>query len=289
VLGVEPSSAGEYARKEGFEIVDAFFNADTAAAIAESHGKASIITATNVFAHVDDIVSFAEGVETLLADDGVYVIEFPYVGDMLRLLYFDTIYHEHLCYLGFTPLKALFDRAGLRMFDVVSSEIGASGPAKRLFVCKKNAPHETTTALTAALDAEQSWGVRDIAPYEDFARRVAEVRDTLNAQIAHLKADGMKIGGYAAPAKGNTLLNYLGLGPDDIVAISENNAEKVGKVTPGTHIPIVGDAVFMDMGIDVSLLLAWNYADFFVENSDFTKTGGRFLVPLPEPVLRPER
>lgn len=287
VLGVEPSSAGEYARKEGFEIVDAFFNAETAAGIAESHGKASIITATNVFAHVDDIVSFAKGVEALLADDGVYVIEFPYVGDMLRLLYFDTIYHEHLCYLGFTPLKVLFDQTGLRMFDVTSSEIGASGPAKRLFVCKAGAPYETTPAMTASLNAEADWGVTKLAAYEDFAARVAEVRDTLNAQIAGLKADGMKIGGYAAPAKGNTLLNYLGLGPDDIAAISENNAEKVGKVTPGTHIPIVGDAEFMDMGIDVSLLLAWNYTDFFVENSEFAKRGGRFLVPLPEPVLRP--
>ena len=287
VLGVEPSSAGEYARKERFEVVDAFFNAETAAGIAESHGKASIITATNVFAHVDDIVSFAKGVKTLLADDGIYVIEFPYVGDMLRLLYFDTIYHEHLCYLGFTPLKTLFDQVGLRMFDAVPSEIGASGPAKRLFVCKKEAFHETTQAMTAAVDSEADWGVREMTAYEEFAARVADVKSAIKAQVAGLKADGKKIGGYAAPAKGNTLLNYLGLGPGDIAAISENNAEKVGKVTPGAHIPIVGDTEFMDMGIDVSLLLAWNYADFFVENSDFAKNGGRFLVPLPEPVMRP--
>lgn len=287
VLGIEPSSAGAYARKEGFEIIDAFFNAETAATVAASHGKASLITATNVFAHVDDIASFAAGVETLLDDDGVYVIEFPYVGDMLNLLYFDTIYHEHLCYFAFQPLQVLFEMVGLRMFDVASTDIGASGPAKRLFVCKKDASHTITAAMTEALAAEQDWGVRDLAAYTAFAARVANVRDVLRKQIDDLKANGVRIGGYAAPAKGNTLLNYLDLGPDDLVAISENNAEKVGKVTPGSHIPIVDDATFLSSDISVALLLAWNYADFFVANSDFVKNGGRFLVPLPEPVIRP--
>lgn len=287
VLGIEPSSAGAYARKEGFEIIDAFFNSETASDVIKSHGKAAVITATNVFAHVDDIVSFAAGVETLLDDEGVYIIEFPYVGDMLNLLYFDTIYHEHLCYLAFQPLQKLFEAVGLRMFDVNSSEVGASGPAKRLFVCRKDASHATTAAMRDALAQEQEWGVRDLAAYRVFAERVANVRDGLRKQIAGLKQNGVRIGGYAAPAKGNTLLNYLGLGPDDLLLISENNAEKVGKVTPGSHIPIVDDATFMSSGISVALLLAWNYADFFVANSEFVKNGGRFLVPLPEPVIRP--
>ncbi len=287
VLGIEPSSAGDYARQEGFDIVDRFFNAETAADVAARYGHAAIITATNVFAHVDDIGSFAKGVETLLADDGVYVIEFPYVGDMLDLLYFDTIYHEHLCYLAFTPLKALFDANGLRMFDVVSSEIGASGPAKRLFVCKQDAPYATSAQMKDALAAEQEWGVRDLAAYRKFAERVAGVRDAIKEQFSQFKAEGVRVGGYAAPAKGNTLLNYLGLGPEDVVAISENNVEKVGKVTPGSHIPIVDDATFNADDIPVALLLAWNYADFFVENSAFVKNGGQFLIPLPTPVMRP--
>lgn len=287
VLGIEPSSAGDYARRDGLEIIDRFFNEETAAEVCQSHGKAAIITATNVFAHVDDIISFAAGIDALLADDGVYVIEFPYVGDMLEQLYFDTIYHEHLSYLGLTPLQTLFDRVGLRMFDIVDCKVGASGPAKRLFVCKKNASYSVTASLTAALAAESDWGVMRMDAYDKFATGVAAVRDEIRGHISRLKSEGVRIGGYAAPAKGNTLLNFLGLGPDDLLAISENNAEKIGKVTPGSHIPIVDDAAFMAMDLGVALLLAWNYADFFVANSDFTKQGGRFLVPLPAPVIRP--
>jgi hypothetical protein len=102
-----------------------------------------------------------------------------------------------------------------------------------------------------------------------------------------IRAEGGVIGAYGAPAKGNTLLNYLGVGPDDIVCVSENNELKVGKVTPGTHLPIVDDGAFLERGITHALLLAWNYLDFFLEQSEFVKQGGRFVVPLPAPAIRP--
>ncbi|OAN55035.1 class I SAM-dependent methyltransferase [Magnetospirillum moscoviense] len=287
LLGIEPSSAGKCAREAGFEVIDQFFEAGLAERLATSHGRAALITATNVFAHVDDIASFAAGVRTLLADDGVFIIEFPYLVDMVERLYFDTIYHEHLCYLALTPLDHLFAKVGLRAFRVERTEVGASGPALRLFVCRAESARATEDSITAMRADEQAWGITDPARYRDFAARVERIRDRILALIAEVKAKGGRVGAYGAPAKGNTLLNYLKLGPSDIEMVAENNALKVGKVTPGSHIPIVGDDSFLASGIDTALLLTWNYLDFFLGNSDFIKKGGKFIVPLPDVKIVP--
>jgi hypothetical protein len=137
------------------------------------------------------------------------------------------------------------------------------------------------------LATERQWGVRAIAPYLAFSRRVAEVRTKLIGMIDSLWRSGGRIGAFGAPAKGNTLLNYLDLTPVKIVAAAENNPLKIGRVTPGAHIPIVDDATFLALGISHALLLTWNYLDFFLMNADFIKRGGKFIVPLPEPTIRP--
>ena len=287
ILGVEPSSAGDYARKEGFDVDQAFFNQETGSRLSKSHGKASIITATNVFAHVDDIHSFARGVEAFLANDGMFITEFPYLGDMLEHCYFDTIYHEHLSYLALAPLVTLFKDCGLRAVRVERTEIGASGPALRLFVALESSSHPTDESISDLLAEEQSWGVARRERYQAFAARVAEVKQELLKTITQLNAAGHKVGAYSAPAKGNTLLNYLKLEKDQIQLVSENNELKIGKLTPGTHIPIISDPEFIEAGITHALLLSWNYVDFFVKNTDFIKQGGKFIVPLPQPVIRP--
>ncbi|MBF0166174.1 MAG: class I SAM-dependent methyltransferase [Alphaproteobacteria bacterium] len=287
LLGIEPSSAGRYAREAGFEVVDAFFDSDLANRIVASHGSASIITATNVFAHVDDIASFAGGIARLLAPQGVYIIEFPYARDMIDRLYFDTIYHEHLSYLSLTPLERLFTGLGLRSFHVERAEIGASGPALRLFVCLKDADHATSEAYLAMRAEEEAWGIDRPERYRDFAQRVGAFRQDMLKLIADLRGQGAKIGAMGAPAKGNTMLNYLGLGPGQIPAVAENNDLKVGKLTPGSHIPIVSDEEFLKMGFTHALLLTWNYADFFLKNSAFVKQGGKFILPFPQPHVAP--
>jgi hypothetical protein len=287
LLGVEPSSVGEYAKEAGFEVLAAFFNEDTGRQILESHGGADIVTATNVFAHVDDIRSFAKGIKALLAYDGVYIIEFPYLLEMVENIYFDTIYHEHLSYLALTPLARLFANTGLRAFRVERVDLGASGPALRLFICLDGARHAVEDSITQMLADERAWDIDDPARYQAFASRVAGVKETLREWVARLNREGHKVGAYCAPAKGNTLLNYVGLGPEDIVAVSDNNDLKVGKVTPGSHIPIVGDQEFLDTGITHALLLAWNYLDFFLENAEFIRRGGKFIVPLPKPRIAP--
>lgn len=286
-LGIEPSSAGRYARERGFEIVERFFNEQCGRDIAASHGPAKIVTATNVFAHVDDIAGFAAGVREVLDGDGVFVIEFPYLVDMIEELYFDTIYHEHLSYLSLAPLEHLFAGVGLRAFRVERAEVGASGPALRLFVCRAEAAYETDRSIIDMQAAEETWGVGRIDAYERFAERVRETGDTLVALMRGLKADGAKIAAYGAPAKGNTLLNYIKADTSLVDVVAENNDLKIGKVTPGTHIPIVSDEVFLAGGYSHALLLAWNYLDFFLEKSPFIEGGGKFIVPVPKPVIRP--
>lgn len=287
LVGVEPSSSGDYAVEAGFTVEKCFFNAETAAEMRRRHGAASVITTTNVFAHVDGIRDFTRGIAGLLADDGVFVIEFPYLREMIEHLYFDTVYHEHLSYLALTPLAKLFADLGLRPFNVQRVDVGASGPALRLAVCLDKAPHPTDASIDAMLAAERDWGIRDPATYSKFSDRVSAMRDELLRIIRELKAAGNKIGAYGAPAKGNTMLNYLGATADDIAAVAENSPTKIGKLTPGTHLPVVSDAEFMQMGFTHALLLTWNYAEFFLANSDFVKQGGKFIIPFPKPTVLP--
>ncbi|MCK5778921.1 MAG: class I SAM-dependent methyltransferase [Rhodospirillales bacterium] len=286
-LGVEPSSAGQYARDRGFEVIDRFFNEPCGRDIAKTHGKAKIVTATNVFAHVDDIIGFAAGVRELLDDDGVFVIEFPYLVDMIEALYFDTIYHEHLSYLSLAPLDRLFSDIGLRAFRVEKTDVGASGPALQLFVCKAGAAYQDHANILEMRDAETSWGIKRIETYERFADRVGDTGEALVAMIRDIRQNGGKVAAYGAPAKGNTLLNFIQADTSLIDVVAENNDLKIGKVTPGTHIPIVSDEAFIAGGYSHALLLAWNYLDFFLQKSAFIRRGGKFIVPVPKPDIRP--
>lgn len=288
LLGVEPSSAGKYARECGFQVEQGFFDDRLALALVGRHGQAKLATATNVFAHVDDIRAFTRGVKTLLAPDGVFVIEAPYLRDMIESLYFDTIYHEHLSYLAVTPLVRLFREHGLRLFHVEPVALGASGPALRFFVCHAEAGFEQDGSVQQYLQDEAAWGICAAERYRDFAIRVGKRREDILALLTRLRAEGFVLGAFGAPAKGNTLLNYLGVTGADLVAVAENNPLKAGRVTPGTHISIVDDAEFLRLGVNRALLLTWNYADFFVAESDFVKHGGRFVIPLPDLCIRPE-
>ena len=281
IIGVEPSSSGEYAIKAGFEVEKIFFDAESARKLRDKHGMAKILTATNVFAHIDNIKSFVKGVAELLDYDGVFVIEFPYLRDMIDSLYFDTIYHEHLSYLSLTPLVRLFTDHGLRPFMVRRTDVGASGPALRLFICLKNAHFTTDNSIPILLEEERAWGITQKATYSKFAERVATLRSNLLLKIGELNLAGYKVGCYGAPAKGNTMLNYLGLTQKELIAVADNTPIKIGKLTPGTHLPVVSDEEFMRLQISHALLLTWNYAKFFLENSDFINKGGKFIIPFP--------
>lgn len=286
-VGIEPSKVADYAEQTGFEVVREFFGVQAARKIVAAHGPAAVVTATNVFAHVDDIHSFVAGIAPLLREDGVFVIESPYLVDMIEQCLFDTIYHEHLCYYSLTPMVPFFRQHGLEVVDVGRVNFGASGPAFRTVVAKRGSPHQPSPAVTQMLADEEAWGIRRLDRYAGFAQAAAGVKNQVLGMLRDLKARGATIGGFGAPAKGNTMLNYLGVTRDLVECVAENNPLKQGKVTPGTHLPIVSDEEFLRRMPDYALLLTWNYADFFLKHSEYIRRGGKFIVPLPKPRMAP--
>jgi hypothetical protein len=285
-IGVEPSKVAEVAEANGFSVVHGFFGGKAATEVAERYGRAKAVTATNVFPHVDEIGKFVEGLPLMMRDDGMFVIEASYLIDLIDLTLFDTIYHEHLCYLSLTPMVPFLGRYGLEVFDVERVPFGASGPAIRAWVQKKGA-RPIESSVPAMLEAEERWGVRRIERYRDYSRQVQKVKSDLLEVLGRLKGEGARLGGYGAPAKGNTLLNYAGITSDTIECIAETNKLKQGTLTPGTHIPVVSEEEFLQRMPEYALLLSWNYLDFFLRNSDYIRRGGRFIVPIPQPRLAP--
>ena len=284
-LGVEPSKVAGIAIAAGLEVFKSFFGVKTAKEIVKKHKAAKIITATNVFAHVDDIRSFVEGLPILLGKDGIFVIEAPYLIDLIDQTLFDTIYHEHLCYLSLTPMVSFLKRFGLQIFDVERIPFGASGPAIRVFIQKKTGKQVIRNSVAEMLKDEKKWGVGDVKRYMRYSDDVKKIKEKVLKLIKKIKSSGAHLGGYGAPAKGNTLLNYFGITSELVEYIAETNEAKQGLITPGSHIPIISEEKFLQKMPEYALLLSWNYLDFFLEKSEYIKKGGKFLVPLPKPQI----
>ena len=268
-------------------VIKSFFSKNVALKIINNFGRAKIITATNVFAHVDDMNSFMLGIPYLLEDDGVFIVEVSYLVELINNHLFDTIYHEHLCYLSLHPIMSFIDQFELEVFDVQMSNIGASGPAIRFMIQKKTSTRPISNSVSSLLKKERIWGINKISTYQAFSIKIEQLKSqTLNIINDLLKSN--RIGGFGAPAKGNTLLNFYNLTSNEINSIADNTKLKQGKITPGSHIPIISDDMFLKENYDYALLLSWNYKDYFLENSDYIKNGGKFIIPLPEPQIHPK-
>jgi SAM-dependent methyltransferase len=283
LLGVEPSSAAEDARSRGLEIEQDFFGASSARTLHDKFGPADVISTSNVLAHVDDIHSYLEGIKIWLADEGWFLLEFPYIADMLDGLWFDTIYHEHVSYLSVTPLNAALAAHDLEIVDIQHREVGGSGPFVRLFIQHRVGGGSQTGVAAMYERRERIQGLHMPATYFQFAGRVERLAVEISHELQTWSEAGTTIGGFGAPAKGNTLLNYLELDPDLITVIADSTPGKIGCVTPGSHIPIVSDAEFLDRDIGLALLLSWNYLDHFLSHAEYIRRGGRFLTPFPTP------
>ncbi len=286
-VGVEPSRVAEVARQSGLEVVRSFFGLDAAHTIVDRHGTAKLVTATNVFAHVPDIDGFVAGLGPLLGEHGVFVFEASYLPDLIDGCLFDTIYHEHVFYLALTPLIPFLRRHGLRPIDARRVPFGASGPAFRVAIVPEASARAVGPGVGQMLEDEGQRGIAEPATYEHFAETVRHTRDQLLSLIRRATESGAPIAGYGAPAKGNTLLNYLGLDRSHVMFIADRNTMKQGLVTPGSHIPVVSEERLLEVMPQHALLLAWNYVEFFLQNSDYIRRGGRFIVPLPRPRLLP--
>jgi nucleoside-diphosphate-sugar epimerase/SAM-dependent methyltransferase len=280
-LGIDPAPGqAAAARAVGVTTLERFFGTDVAGELVAAGRRADVIIANNVMAHVPNLNGFVAGMATLLADDGVITIENPYVRDLVDRVEFDTIYHEHFCYFSCTAVDALMRRHGLCLNDVEHFP-ELHGGTLRWTVSKR--PHKTA-AVGEYLDAERAIGLTAFDYYAGFGARVDSVRNDLLKLLGRLRAGGARIAAYGAAAKGSTLLNFLGVGPDLINFVVDRNPHKQGMLMPGAHIPIRSPVALAAEQPDYVLLLAWNFADeIFRQQAEFIRSGGRFVVPVPVP------
>jgi len=283
ILGIDPAAnVAETARSAGVPTEVDFFCKEIGQRIKKKHGEAHAVIANNVFAHIDDLDSVMLGLDSLLADNGVFVIETPYVVDFIENLEFDTVYHEHLSYHGIRALSALFDRFGFEIFDVMRQDV--HGGTVRIFVRKARTGNPPVSPIVRELiGSETAKGIFDIKNLNAFAQNVASLKDNLCKLILELKASGKKIAGYGAPAKGNVLLNYCKLGPEHLDYLIDSTPAKQGRANPGMHIPIKPPNVINTNRPDYILLLAWNHQrEILAKEAAYRQGGGKFIIPIPK-------
>ena len=282
VLGIEPAeNICQMARANGIETINEFFDEVSVSGIVATKGKARLVTGTNVIAHIDNHHAMVRALDILLDKKGIFIFEAPYLVNLLDNLEYDTIYHEHLSYLSVQPMNRLFQQFGMEIFDVKTVSI--HGGSLRYFVTRKgNYPVSGNVARFSEMENEkQVYGIKTL---NSFSESVRNSREELTWMLRTLKREGKRIAGVSAPAKGMTLLNYCGIGTDILDFITEKAPQKIGKYTPGTHIPVLPDDELMKQMPDYALLLAWNFADEIMTNlDDYRKMGGKFIVPVPKP------
>lgn len=283
VMGIDPAkNIAEEATRQGIKTIAEFFNEKLAKKVAKEHGKADLITGTNVVAHINDLVDLLKGVSSLLKDNGVFIGEFPYLVDLIEHGEFDTIYHEHLSYFSIRSLLALASRVNFEIFDVKRTSV--HGGSVQVFFKKKGLSQEKILPSVAELVAlEKSKRLDHIQPFEDFANRTLKKKEELTKLLKELKSQGKRIVGYGAAAKGNVLTNFFRIGPDLLDYIVDSITYKQGLYTPGLHIPIYAESKLIDNQPEYTLILAWNFTDEIIrKNSNYVKKGGKFITTVPE-------
>lgn len=283
VMGVEPAvNIASIAMQAGIPTVNKFWGIESVQEILNREGPASLVTATNVFAHVDDIGAFVDGVELLLEEDGIFVLEVPYAFDLISHQEWDTIYHEHLSYFLLKPLVQHFEIHRLNVFHV--ERVPIHGGSLRLYVQKSSSrKREVQISVKNILETEAKSGLYDLATYNGFAQKVLETRKALRHFFEETALAGKKVVGFGATAKGNTLLNYCGIGPEQISFIVDDTPEKQNLFTPGVHIPIRSAQGLQEIPFDYLFLLAWNFKEEIMDKTRwFKQRGGSYLIPIPE-------
>jgi SAM-dependent methyltransferase len=286
VLGVEPAkNIAKVAEQRGVPTLNCFFGPETVAGIVRDFGLMDLIIGNNVLAHVPTINNFLGAVRSCLKPRGAAIFEFPYVKELLDRNEFDTIYHEHVFYFSLTAIKNLAERAGLEVLDVSCQTV--HGGSLRVFLQHKGT-HSVTSNVQAILDEEEAVGMLRSERYASFSKNVVALTEELRTVLHSLKVLGKRLAGYGAPAKGNTLLNYCGIGSDLLDFTVDRSPYKQGLYLPGTHIPIEPPEQLRIKRPDYVLILPWNLKDEIMQQIAFIREwGGRFVVPIPSVKLLP--
>lgn len=279
-LGFEPS--GDVARAataHGVRVLTEFFEEDSARRVAATEGQADVIFSANTVSHIPDIAAVFRGAQALLAPNGVFVFEDPYLGDVVDKTSFDQLYDEHFYLFSARSIQEMAQQFGFELVDVRRLPVHGGEVRYTLARTGRRKPATAVAALIAEEDARELAAPATLAR---FAERIARTRDALLAELSSLRRSGRRVVGYGATAKSATLLNYCGIGPDLLPFIYDSTVSKHGLLTPGTRIPVRPSEAFSDPYPDVALLLAWNHAEeIMAKETGFRESGGRWLVHVP--------
>jgi hypothetical protein len=281
VLGVEPAAnVADVARSRGIRTESRFLGPQTGSDLAGTYGRADLVAANNVFAHVPDITGFAAGLRGLVKDSGVVTLEFPHLLRLIERRQYDTIYHEHYSYLSLLTASRALATAGLRVVDV--DELETHGGSLRVYAKPDAAAGEPAPGVKAVLDAEAAAGLHTVAGHDGFAGEVLRIKSDLLGFLLDAASRGKAVAGYGAPGKGNTLLNHCGIRSDLLAYTVDRSPVKQGKFLPGTHIPICSPDRLTETRPDYVLVLPWNLRAEISSQLDYVRAwGGRLVFPIP--------
>ena len=282
VLGVEPAAnVAEAARAKGIRTEVQFLGADTGQDISDRFGRADLVAANNVFAHVPDIRGFALGLRALVKESGLVTLEFPHLLRLIERRQYDTIYHEHFSYLSLLTSSRVLAGAGLQVVDV--DELDTHGGSLRVYARPAESAGEPATRVKAVLDEEEANGLHTVVGHDGFARHVLQIKSDLLGFLLEAARQGKSVAGYGAPGKGNTLLNHCGIRSDLLSYTVDRSPVKQGMFLPGTHIPIYAPERIAQTQPDYVLVLPWNLRDEISNQLEYVSSwGGRLVFPIPE-------
>lgn len=285
-LGIEPTAGtAEAAGQLGIPVIRDFFGKDLGRRLEAENQQADLIIGNNVLAHVPDINDFVAGLKIALKPSGTITLEFPYLLNLIAQCQFDTIYHEHFSYLSLFTSSHIFEKAGLRVWDV--EEISTHGGSLRIYGCHQNDARVTCPSVAELLNKEMQNGLKDINFYRHFQPRVEKIKDDLLLFLIEQKRLGKTVAAYGAAAKGNTLLNFAGIKSDLISFVCDAAKSKQGKYLPGSHIPIFPPKEITEYRPDYVMILPWNIKEEIIEQLDYIQNwGGRFVTAIPKLELR---
>ncbi len=286
VQGIEPAAnVALEAEKKGIPSLVKFFGSDTAAFMTSQGMSADLLIGNNVLAHVPNLNDFVSSMKVVLKADGVITMEFPHLLALMKETQFDTIYHEHFSYFSLLAVRRVFLRHGLRIFDV--ERLSTHGGSLRIFACHSESRVHSTNPSVETLEREElDSGLGDMATYAAFSEQVKRTKRQLLRWLIDAREAGKSVVGYGAPAKGNTLLNYCGVGTDLLEYTVDRSPHKQGRLLPGVRIPICAPERIAETKPDYVLILPWNLKDEIVSQMAHVREwGGKFVVPIPEPVV----
>jgi len=280
-LGIEPTtSTADAAEAVGVPVWREFFGFELGCRLSREGKKADLLIGNNVFAHVPDINDFTRGLKEALKSNGVITLEFPHLLCLIQNTLFDTVYHEHFSYLSLYTVNRIFNSYGLRIWDV--EELPTHGGSLRIYGCHESDSRTTSPRVAAVLEAEEQGGLRQLSTYGRVQERAVKIKNDLLEFLIKQRRDGKEIVAYGAAAKGNTLLNFAGIGSDLISVVYDAASAKQGKFLPGSHIPILSPDRLIGRRPNLVVILPWNLRTEVTSQLKYIRDwGGQFVVALP--------